>query len=1277
MSERKNSPTGQKTVSVTSKTSSAVHVQGNFKIFKVDEFYNELEIHPDLWTKFQTIESIKLVNITDSENDPTNDQLLFSIKDSTGILRYLAIDFITADTFRFRFNPAEDSTYYVESNTATSVQDTYGGLRSAMKYYTEKFPGALGYNPYINFEIEQINDTKDVYRCKTKIDSKTDILQIEVDKRALTISVKNVTNGEEVWTCNLGKSCFKPQISYNNPNKDGEIITDYTVVISIDKPSTAKYIGFGEKGGTALCKNSQQLSYFNFDNMRYKSIYGVGAQDTREPLYHSNPFFLEFHGSPTTKQGVQATFVNSPSQILMDVGHTYSDQLRIATMYGDFDLGFFIGADSKEVLSKYTTVSGKARLKPKFVLGYHQGGYGYEDTQSMLDVVNGYGDNDIPLDGLHVDVDVQNYYRTFTMNENKYRRICLGEDGIAGPIEDVDNNSTVILERKVNGNHVKAIYADGNHVKAIKESNGELIEARYVNGHLEPWYNEDGTKKKVGAFLFEYLLQGHHTWAKKKILKVKCSTNITPVVGNSYVMNNHNEAGEYRTLKSGLDGDFFVKYRKAVKDIPENRAGYDGSNYNGNYLGGVYYGRDAEGKELGSFGHYPDFGKKDTRLWWGQQYKDLLKAGLAMVWQDMTTPAISINQHLQSEGESWFNFTLWNGKENVTKGGAPYKNLCCSYKSFPFNLLLTDNFDKRYKRGADADKLSPAGKIRNLYSYNLHKATYHGINNIWKINEMSFTWVILNDKALNKIQSKDILDKLLAKGSILEDTVSTYSIPCYVVSTSNIRSDVELALSGTEYYVVSDQVSQVLFDSKALRKRSNNRNYIIGRGGFSGMQRFGGLWTGDNASTWEFLKINVAQMLALGLSGEPMAGADIGGFENPEEGGGKWADPELVTRWTILGAFLPWFRNHYRRKGTKEFQELYKFQDHAWEAPCSDRFMYYSILPVSRIYIKLRYQLMQLFYDAMFENTVTGMPIARPLFLQDEQDEQLFNDKLSFLNNQFLIGKDLMVAPVMDKQRELSEGNYEAKRDIYFPTASCWYQFEHNRKPLISSVQGGTTIEYNAAINSSCQDPNSDHSYYVLPLYVREGGILPMTEAERYVGSYYEDHGESMPITINIYPSPWQKNTDYSMYLDDGTNRSSAPSIDTKFGGDPEAKDEFRRVDVMHRPDNNWNRTVNIDRKHDGINAADYKLCPYYFIALLHDPNEPIITRNGIDKDSICEIKVNGSTIPFFAATDNGDAIRDHFNHSDHNNWYFNTALNITFIKVFEEKSIEIKFLNT
>ena len=39
------------------------------------------------------------------------------------------------------------------------------------------------------------------------------------------------------------------------------------------------------------------------------------------------------------------------------------------------------------------------------------------------------------------------------------------------------------------------------------------------------------------------------------------------------------------------------------------------------------------------------------------------------------------------------------------------------------------------------------------------------------------------------------------------------------------------------------------------------RNFIISRGGFAGVHRYAGIWTGDSASSWDFLQINIPEVL--------------------------------------------------------------------------------------------------------------------------------------------------------------------------------------------------------------------------------------------------------------------------------------------------------------------------------------------------------------------------------------------------------------------------------
>ena len=95
------------------------------------------------------------------------------------------------------------------------------------------------------------------------------------------------------------------------------------------------------------------------------------------------------------------------------------------------------------------------------------------------------------------------------------------------------------------------------------------------------------------------------------------------------------------------------------------------------------------------------------------------------------------------------------------------------------------------------------------------------------------------------------------------------------------------------------------------------------------------------------------------------------------------------------------------------------------------------VLPVCRHYIERRYRLLQLFYDAMFENCLTGMPICRSMVLTDaDQDKALYNDKAIFLDNQFMLGHDLLIAPVLEAQ---SQENANGRRDVYLPCGHSWY----------------------------------------------------------------------------------------------------------------------------------------------------------------------------------------------------------------------------------------------
>ena len=75
------------------------------------------------------------------------------------------------------------------------------------------------------------------------------------------------------------------------------------------------------------------------------------------------------------------------------------------------------------------------------------------------------------------------------------------------------------------------------------------------------------------------------------------------------------------------------------------------------------------------------------------------------------------------------------------------------------------------------------------------------------------------------------------------------------------------------------------------------RPFVITRSAYSGAQRYGCTWTGDNVASWEHLWVANIQIQRLCLSGMSFAGTDIGGFAEQPTG-------ELYMRWIQLGVFI-------------------------------------------------------------------------------------------------------------------------------------------------------------------------------------------------------------------------------------------------------------------------------------------------------------------------------------------------------------------------------------
>jgi alpha-glucosidase len=274
-----------------------------------------------------------------------------------------------------------------------------------------------------------------------------------------------------------------------------------------------------------------------------------------------------------------------------------------------------------------------------------------------------------------------------------------------------------------------------------------------------------------------------------------------------------------------------------------------------------------------------------------------------------------------------------------------------------------------------------------------------------------------------------------------------------------------------------------------LRISPDRRPFVLTRATYAGGQRYAATWTGDNSATWNHLRLSTPMLESLGLGGFGMSGADVGGFIGTPSA-------DLVTKWTELATFQPIDRNH-SEKGTAHREPW----SHGLEQE-----------GIRRRYIEERYKLMPYLYTAVEEMSRTGLPVLRPLFLEFPEATADKHPLDLDAGNEFLFGSDLLVAP----------SPFPDKLDTYpvlFPPLD-WYDYWTGELVLKQVPQSAKAEAISP--NPVLVHPKLD----VLPVYVREGSILPMQALTQSTNEIPQS-----PLQLRVYPG---RDCKGSLYQDDG-----------------------------------------------------------------------------------------------------------------------------------------------
>lgn len=278
------------------------------------------------------------------------------------------------------------------------------------------------------------------------------------------------------------------------------------------------------------------------------------------------------------------------------------------------------------------------------------------------------------------------------------------------------------------------------------------------------------------------------------------------------------------------------------------------------------------------------------------------------------------------------------------------------------------------------------------------------------------------------------------------------------------------------------------------KRNPGKRVFQMTRAAYAGMQRYTFGWSGDSgngndvSAGWSLLaaQLPLAQSAGMGLI--PFWTTDISGYCGDITD--REAMAELYVRWMQFGVFNPLSRAHHEGDNAAE---PWTFGEVAEK--------------LSREAIGLKYRLHPYFYTAAREAYDTGLPLIRALLLEYPDDPETTN-----LNEQFLLGSNMLVAPVVEKEASV--------KHIYLPQGE-WIDYNDGK----TVYKGKQWINYPVSLKT-------------IPLFVKKGSVVPEMPVQQYIGEK-----KNAPVLFNIYPATEGRTASYELYEDDGETNSYKQDI--------------------------------------------------------------------------------------------------------------------------------------
>jgi alpha-glucosidase len=296
---------------------------------------------------------------------------------------------------------------------------------------------------------------------------------------------------------------LKPILDKSLLKKEGHAATaglSLAFVHSFELEENDGFYGLGDHVGP--------LNKKGYEFINYNTDYPQAHEEDVKSLYKSINFFL-----CKRENGFFGLYLDSTYKSLFNFG---TDQKRFyfGSVGGADDFYLFLGEDAGMIIKDFTSLTGRAKLPPRWTLGYQQSRWSYMNEEEVKEVVSSFKKNDIPLEAIHLDIDYMDGYRVFTHSSSKFPNL----QAMVASLYSQGIKVVTILDPGIKVDPDYDVYKEAISGGYVATLNGKTYENEVWPGlSVYPSFNEQKTRKWWSGLVCE--------WMKLGIAGIWCDMN--------------------------------------------------------------------------------------------------------------------------------------------------------------------------------------------------------------------------------------------------------------------------------------------------------------------------------------------------------------------------------------------------------------------------------------------------------------------------------------------------------------------------------------------------------------------------------------------------------------------------------------------------------------------------------------------------------------------------------------------------------------------------------